>query len=257
LTLSIDDLYLPHAQLTALSSAHPLNPFLQQRGPPGTHDVPLGERLLEQLAEQRAVVRLPAYDKSAHGGRGDRVLEYKWSVERGPWDVVVLEGWCVGFIPVGRDEVQRLWKESNAHGKGILRKYSLEDLVWLDEQLQSYQAFWRKLDALVQVYDPLTPQTFSNPPETNLLELSDAQELEYVYNWRTQQEHNLIKLKGTGMSDEQVRAFVDSCAYSPSSSSSLSLGLVLKSRQICLRMSFTSLASDTPVPTPPQGGNPI
>lgn len=39
----------------------------------------------------------------------------------------------------------------------------------------------------------------------------DAEDLEYVYEWRIQQEHGLIKLKGSGMTDEQVRAFVDSC----------------------------------------------
>ncbi|KAF8420475.1 P-loop containing nucleoside triphosphate hydrolase protein [Tirmania nivea] len=183
LTLSIDDLYLTHSQLTALSSAHPLNPFLKHRGPPGTHDVRLGEQLLGKLAGQAPWVAEPAYDKSAHGGRGDRVPEELWREERGPWDVVVLEGWCVGFIPVGRDELARIWGESKALGRGTLGKHRLEDLEWLDGQLQRYQALWRRFGALVQL---------------------DAQELEYVYEWRIQQEHDLIKRKGAGMSDDQL-----------------------------------------------------
>lgn len=48
----------------------------------------------------------------------------------------------------------------------------------------------------------------------NLHEDRDAKELDYVYEWRIQQEHDLIKQKGTGMSDEQVRAFVDGCTSS-------------------------------------------
>ncbi|RPB22807.1 P-loop containing nucleoside triphosphate hydrolase protein [Terfezia boudieri ATCC MYA-4762] len=193
LTLSIDDLYLSHDQLTALSSAHPLNPFLHQRGPPGTHDVRLGELLFKKLANQDPLVAVPAYDKSAHGGRGDRVPEGLWRKERAPWDVVVLEGWCVGFTPIGRNEVERRWRESIALGKGTLRKHRLADLEWLDEQLMRYQGLWGRLQALVQV---------------------DAQNLDYVYEWRLQQEHDLIKLKGAGMSDDQVKAFVDN--YMPS-----------------------------------------
>ena len=45
-----------------------------------------------------------------------------------------------------------MWKESIALGQGTLRKYRLEDLEWLDEQLGRYQALWGKLGALVQVY---------------------------------------------------------------------------------------------------------
>lgn len=41
----------------------------------------------------------------------------------------------------------------------------------------------------------------------------DAEKLEYVYAWRLQQEHNLIKLKGAGMTDEQVVVFIDGCKW--------------------------------------------
>jgi len=39
----------------------------------------------------------------------------------------------------------------------------------------------------------------------------DAAELSYVYDWRIQQEHELIKLRGSGMTDEDVRAFINGC----------------------------------------------
>ena len=37
-------------------------------------------------------MRVPRYDKSAHGGLGDRAAEAAWPVIDGPIDVVVLEG---------------------------------------------------------------------------------------------------------------------------------------------------------------------
>ena len=174
--------------------------------------MPLGEQLFAKLASQNPLVAVPAYDKSAHAGRGDRAPEALWRAERPSWDVVILEGWCVGFRPIGKDEVQRRWKESIAQEKGTLRKYRLQDLEWLDEQLERYQGLWGKLRALVQVY-VLHVLDFFFKADSDLFR--DAQDLEYVYDWRIQQEHDLIKLKGTGMSDEQVREFVDSCMFLP------------------------------------------
>jgi len=41
----------------------------------------------------------------------------------------------------------------------------------------------------------------------------DAEDINYVYDWRLQQEHELKAKKGSGMSDDAVRRFVD--AYMP------------------------------------------
>lgn len=37
----------------------------------------------------------------------------------------------------------------------------------------------------------------------------DTDDLRNVYDWRLQQEHKMIESKGSGMTDEQVMAFVD------------------------------------------------
>jgi D-glycerate 3-kinase len=97
IAVSIDDFYLRHEDQLRLAAEHPGNPYLQYRGYPGTHDLELGVRTLEALREGRDV-ELPRYDKSAHEGRGDRspVTE---SV-RGRVDLVLLEGWMLGFAPV-------------------------------------------------------------------------------------------------------------------------------------------------------------
>lgn len=100
--VSVDDFYLPREAQVGLAEAHPGNPYLEHRGYPGTHDVALGARTLERLRalDSGEVMSVPVYDKSAHGGRGDRAPESAWRHVTGPLDVVVLEGWMLGFAPV-------------------------------------------------------------------------------------------------------------------------------------------------------------
>lgn len=100
--VSIDDFYLTRAAQVALAAAHPGNPYLEHRGYPGTHDVALGTHTLRALKDITAgtSLRVPVYDKSAHGGRGDRAPESDWRVVDGPLDVIIIEGWMLGFAPV-------------------------------------------------------------------------------------------------------------------------------------------------------------
>ena len=101
--VSIDDFYLTRAEQVALAAAHPGHPYLEHRGYPGTHDIALGVRTLEALRSQgggAGATHVPVYDKSAHGGRGDRLPESAWRRVEAPLDVVVVEGWMLGFTPV-------------------------------------------------------------------------------------------------------------------------------------------------------------
>ncbi|MBE2248013.1 MAG: hypothetical protein IAE78_00605 [Myxococcus sp.] len=95
-SISIDDFYLRRDEQLALAARHSGNRFLEHRGYPGTHDVALGARVLEAL-QAGADVEVPRYDKSAFNGRGDRSDEV--TVLRGRVDVVLLEGWMLGFQP--------------------------------------------------------------------------------------------------------------------------------------------------------------
>ena len=96
---SIDDFYKTHAELLALAQAYPSDPLLHGRGQPGTHDMTLLRDTLSQLRTlpAGATMWVPRYDKSAHAGQGDRAPRSKWQRVTGPVDVVVLEGWCLGF----------------------------------------------------------------------------------------------------------------------------------------------------------------
>lgn len=40
------------------------------------------------------------YDKSAYSGKGDRADAASWPQAQGPVDVVLFEGWMLGFAPV-------------------------------------------------------------------------------------------------------------------------------------------------------------
>jgi D-glycerate 3-kinase len=105
--VSIDDFYLTHTDQAALAAANPDNPYLQYRGYPGTHDVALGTLVLSQLQglRQGGEVRVPVYDKSAHGGRGDRLPARDWRSVSGPLDLVLVEGWMLGFNPLEDSQV--------------------------------------------------------------------------------------------------------------------------------------------------------
>ncbi|MBS2024530.1 MAG: hypothetical protein JST92_19185 [Deltaproteobacteria bacterium] len=99
LALSVDDFYLTHAEQRALAAAHPGNRALEFRGYPGTHDVALGTATLTSLLAGKATP-LPRYDKSAHAGRGDRAPASTWSASPAGLEVILFEGWMLGFRPV-------------------------------------------------------------------------------------------------------------------------------------------------------------
>src|SRR5271169_6403501 len=95
-SFSIDDIYLPHDELLALGQNNPDNKLLQHRGEPGTHDTALGIETLERLLAGKETP-IPSYDKSKFDGHGDRVPSSEWRIAEPPFDVILFEGWCVGF----------------------------------------------------------------------------------------------------------------------------------------------------------------
>ena len=96
--LSIDDFYKPARELEAVARAHPRESRLQGRGNPGTHDIHLLLRALEALRNGAPAVDVPTFDKTLRDGLGDRAAKPR--TLRAP-DVVIVEGWCVGFVPLG------------------------------------------------------------------------------------------------------------------------------------------------------------
>lgn len=149
--LSIDDLYLPHDQQIALAASHPDNSLVQHRGVPSTHDIRTGISLFEALASREQNIRIPSYDKSQFNGSGDRRPESEWETVNKtgdkPVEVIVFEGWCVGFRALSDDEVERKWKDAKQQAemgdgiyKGRLGKLKLEDVLFINSRLREYDA---------------------------------------------------------------------------------------------------------------------
>lgn len=151
LTLSIDDFYLPYTAQRELAQSHPLNPLVQHRGQPSTHDLPLASSVFRQLRVGGEDVRIPAYDKSAHDGKGDREPEKDWRVvnRRGLANqvgVVIFEGWCVGFRPLSDEALATAWQSAvvgerssqDVGDKGQLWRQRFEDVQFVNTALKGY-----------------------------------------------------------------------------------------------------------------------
>lgn len=110
-TLSLDDLYLTRAERQARAAQ--VHQLFATRGVPGTHDVALGEAILDDLLAGRTAA-VPRFDKAA-----DDRAEVRRMVEP-PVDVVLLEGWCVGAAPQPagalEEPVNRLEAEEDPDG---------------------------------------------------------------------------------------------------------------------------------------------
>lgn len=193
-SFSIDDLYMTRAGRERLADEK--HPLLLTRGVPGTHDLALGERVIERLtsAAPDAKTPVPAFDKS----RDDRAPESTWPVFTGRAEVVLLEGWCVGALPESNAEslvapINDL--EAQEDVDGAWRRYVNQRLK--DE----YTRFFQKIDCLIMLKAP---------------------SMESVLEWRTLQERKLkdkvnsAPLGGVEecdsstrlMSDDQIRRFI-------------------------------------------------
>lgn len=154
--LSIDDLYLCHEGLVSLADTHAHNRLLHGRGQPGTHDVSMGIQIVSSLKSGTSPVKLPRFDKSLFNGEGDRLPEEAWTVVHQPplIDVVILEGWCVGFKPITDAQLDirwKLWEEE-------LKKLQISDTLCskgdvseLNAFLKQYSALWDLFDVNIQV----------------------------------------------------------------------------------------------------------
>ena len=182
--LSIDDLYLTLPERERLAAK--VHPLLNTRGVPGTHDVGLGNALLDLLSEGVAEVSVPRFDKA----EDTRAPAETWPRVSSPVDVILLEGWCVGAIPQPEaalaPPVNALERDEDAGG--VWRRY-------VNDQLNGdYAGFFGRID---------------------ILALLKAPSFEAVYGWRSLQEQKLAEkvkregLTGTKIMDAaQIRRFL-------------------------------------------------
>ncbi|MBW2500155.1 MAG: hypothetical protein JRF61_22965 [Deltaproteobacteria bacterium] len=151
--LGLDDFYLDRSARRRLAeSTHPL---LETRGPPGTHDVALLRETLQSL-ERPQEVEIPTFDKGLDDRAGGRRVG-------GPFDLVVLEGWCVGAAPLDPNSLATPCNalEAREDPTGQWRRFMAAQLAEL------YAPLWEEIEAWVMLGVP---------------------DLESVRRWRAQQE---------------------------------------------------------------------
>lgn len=182
--VSLDDFYLTGEQQDAVAAAHPGNELLRFRGNPGTHDTSLARETLSSLValgsetsgEEKGKgreVRVPSYDKSLRAGRGDRAPPEAWPTAEAPLQVLLFEGWSLGFAPLS-DEARSAVPPSLLPVDDALRSYA--------DNMESFVDAW----LVLRVADP-----------------------SWVFGWRAQAERALRDSGRPGLSDAQVKDFVD------------------------------------------------
>ncbi len=170
LALSIDDFYLTSSQQKELATKFPNNPYLQQRGYPGTHDINLGNQVLEGLSSAQEVL-IPRYDKSAFLGKGDRHPITNWKKQERPVQILLFEGWMLGFkktidsqVPTSAD----IWNQ-------------------IDDSLKNYKDWITKMHSFIYL---------------------EAEDLNNIIDWRLEAEQKMKACGLSGMTDQETVAYI-------------------------------------------------
>jgi len=172
--ISIDDLYLPKAAREELGKE--VHPLLATRGVPGTHDIPLGLTLLNNLikAQPGDEIEIPRFSKAAD----DRLPAADWDFVTAPVDMILFEGWCVGATPQAEKELLTPINtlEEKEDDDGSWRRY-------VNGQLSGpYHELFSQIDLQLMLQIP---------------------SWEMVYYWRNRQEQQLAaKQSGAGVMGE-------------------------------------------------------
>jgi D-glycerate 3-kinase len=179
--MSLDDLYLSRTARRALAAT--VHPLFATRGPPGTHDVALGIDVLDKVRRGEAV-HLARFSKALD----EPLPESEWPQLAAGCDVFLFEGWCVGARPQDAvalaEPVNALEREEDADS--IWRRYFTAHLAGPTGDLFS------RIDRLIYLHPP---------------------SFDVVYQWRCQQEHELIAKAGpagapAAMNDVQIARFI-------------------------------------------------
>jgi D-glycerate 3-kinase len=141
--ISLDDVYFTRDTRQALAtSLHPLAAF---RGPPGTHDLDLLFQTLRALerATPETQTRLPRFDKLTD----DRKSPGAWPVFVGRPSFVVIDGWCLGALPVEPGTLAEPIneRERNEDPDGRYRHHG-------NESLEAYHELTKRLTARVHLH---------------------------------------------------------------------------------------------------------
>ncbi len=170
--VSMDDFYLPFSEMKIAIKDNPWN---VSRGFPGSHSINLiEERILEWKNSGR--FNYPVFDKSLRNGLGDRSC---WRIDFP--EILILEGW---FLGVNQISSQRIYKENITPP---LLNREIEYRSKIQTNLKDYLKIWKLFEKIWQI----KPKNFS-----------------YMNHWKTDQENEMLKIKGKALVDNQLKNFL-------------------------------------------------
>ncbi|WP_013323593.1 hypothetical protein [Gloeothece verrucosa] len=172
---SIDDIYKTYQERQLLKTQE----GLIWRGPPGTHDLEAGLKVLDQVlqTERTEPILIPRFKKSLYNGEGDRIEPQPLT---GVIDIVIFEGWFVGVRPLDDTVFESLSCPIACEDKPFARS--------CNQRLKDYLPLWERLDYLIIL----------NPRDYRLSK-----------QWRKEAEHQMRSRGENGMSDDEIEQFVD------------------------------------------------
>lgn len=141
---SLDDIYLTRAAREHL--AETLHPLLLTRGPPGSHDLDLASLTIGALtnAAPSHQTALPMFEKA----RDDRAPEAAWPLFTGQPEAILIDGWCMGALPIETSEPPMNALEANEDADGVWRRHTLAQLA------DDYASFFDQFDEMLYLRAP-------------------------------------------------------------------------------------------------------
>jgi len=174
--ISLDDFYLPGQEMDIAMKGNPWN---VPRGFPGSHSLELLNQSLDTFLKT-GVLTSPTFDKSLRDGKGDRSGWFELKPK-----IVILEGWFVGCHPVS--DLFKINDLDDQKFNLCLSQSEKDYRTVIQESLLEYNEIWKKLHKIWH----LKSSDFDN-----------------TILWKSQQENEMIKLKGSGLKGNNLSDFI-------------------------------------------------
>ncbi len=174
--ISLDDFYLPAQEMDFAMKGNPWN---VPRGFPGSHSLDLLHQALDVFLKT-GILRSPTFDKSLRDGKGDRS---GWRELKSK--ILILEGWFVGCEPVS--DLNKIDSLSEDKFNLSLSQGEKDYRSLIQESLIKYSKIWKKFDKIWH----LKSSHFNN-----------------TILWKTQQEEEMIKKRGSGLKGNNLTDFI-------------------------------------------------
>lgn len=132
-------------------------------------------KVLQELrdSKQGGEVRVPVFEKSLNSGEGDRVAQNEWVSVKGKVDVVIFEGWMLGFRSIGKERLEELYRLNRGEATKELG-LDYDEPFYLEQSLDSLESVNRRLGEYEEGLWSLVDGFLELRPER----------MGYVWEWR-------------------------------------------------------------------------